>query len=397
MTLNLPLVEKVHKDLIGRAGISNFGRTSEFGIADFFYSAFVFNNLSESKRIFEFSMTGLLKGSTKDFLKQYVELTAAKIVYECHEYEYQNFALISDDLSTFFYISSSEERHVVNFYSNNPEKFTLIKAFLVASLQSKRDNDNVYAISRTPKGGLDLMSLGKLDYELEKDNYENNIIEEYEYIINQYSAKDPAGRLVILNGKPGVGKSHLVRGILSKLKNTLIIILPSRLTGEIDGPELMQLIISERKDRYGIFSGDNVLAPGLTKKKKKESSFLFLIEDADSCLVPRGTDNMSTISSLLNYTDGIFGSMMDIRIIATTNAETINFDAALTRPGRLCSHVYLDLLNPERATSVFKRIAKGKEKVYKEAVSLAQVYQDANEGKDRNAKNKNKQAVGFGS
>jgi len=385
------IIEKVHKDLINKAIISNFGRVSEFGIADFFYSSFVFTNLSESKRIFEFSMTGLLKGSVKEFLKQYVELTAAKVVFECHEYEYQNFTLADDNLNSFFHIASSEERHVVNFYCNTPEKFILIKTFLVTSLASKRRDDNVYAISRTPKGGLDLMSLGKLEYELEKENYESNIIEDYEYIIDQYSSKDPSGRLVILNGKPGVGKSHLVRGILSKLKNTLIIILPSRLTGEIDGPELIQLIISERKDRYGIFSNDGTL-----NKKKKESSFLFLIEDADSCLVPRGSDNMSTISSLLNYTDGIFGSMMDIRIIATTNAETINFDSALTRPGRLCSHVYLNLLNPERATSVFKRLAKGKEKIYKEAVSLAQVYQDVNEGKDRNAKNKNKQVVGFG-
>jgi ATP-dependent 26S proteasome regulatory subunit len=104
---------------------------------------------------------------------------------------------------------------------------------------------------------------------------------------------------------------------------------------------------------------------------------------------------MSTISSLLNYTDGIFGAMMDIRIIATTNADTINFDTALTRPGRLCSHVYIDLLKPERASAVYKRLTKGKEKVYTDPVSLAQIYMDSYEGKDKYAKTK-KQVVGFG-
>jgi len=736
-------IGQTQKDLISRSGISNFGRTSEFGIADFFYSSFVFKNLSEKKSIFEFSVTGQIKISLKEFVKQLLELTNTKVVFESHDYDAKNLTLTSEELNVYICLSSSEERNSINFYVNDHEIFLNIKAFLASALQVKRDNENIYAISRTPKGGLDLMSLGKLEYEFEKENYESETIAAYDHVLSEYSSPDPKGRLVILNGKPGVGKaqpldsiiytprgprlmkdmqigdevltpenkiakiidiypqgkkaiyrvffddntyaecckehlwkiygkgwssskvlkledvfedtrrsdggkklsiqttkpvefkeidvlidpylmgfllgdgsfrvktlrfstqdleivekiklllkkeynlvklnkeldyniskknknskiknfyaeaiakyglmnlksenkfipkdylftsiknriellkglmdsdgwlakpsgmpmygstseklskdfatlvqslggvcyttkkikyftykgekkqgklfyesfvklpnnigvfslnrktsilkkrtkyfpkrmidkieyigekeaqcisldsqdglyltdnfivthnSHLVRGIISSMKNSIVIILPSRLTGEIDGPELMQLILSERKDRYGMFNSNVAgdVIPSLSKKKKRQSPFLFLIEDADSCLVPRGTDNMSTISSLLNYTDGIFGAMMDIRIIATTNAESIDFDAALTRPGRLCSHIYLELLKPAKASEVYKRIAKGKEKIYTVDTSLAQVYQDVHGVNNKNDKTK-KQVVGFGS
>jgi hypothetical protein len=236
-------IEKVQQDLIAKAGISNFGRLSEFGVSDFFYSSFVFKNLTEKTPIFELSSSGVLKPSVKEFLKQFTDLTETNIVFESHDYDSQVFSLTSDKLNCFLHVSSSEERFIINFYCNNYDQFLTVKAFITSHLQNKRNNENIYAISRTPKGGLDLMSLGKLEYTLEKENYEPDVVKEYEYILDEYSSPDPKGRLVILNGKPGVGKSHLVRGILSKMKNALVIILPSRLTGEIDGPELMQLII----------------------------------------------------------------------------------------------------------------------------------------------------------
>ncbi len=48
---------------------------------------------------------------------------------------------------------------------------------------------------------------------------------------------------------------------------------------------------------------------------------MLIVEDADECLVQRGSDNMSTIASVLNISDGILGSILDVRVLATTNAE----------------------------------------------------------------------------
>jgi ATP-dependent 26S proteasome regulatory subunit len=114
--------------------------------------------------------------------------------------------------------------------------------------------------------------------------------------------------------------------------------------------------------------------------KSTPTPILFIIEDADHCLVPRDDGNISTISSLLNYTDGIFGSMLDLRIIATTNAEHMDFDKALLRPGRLCRHVVVEPLSPEKAQQVYKRLTDGKEVTYTSKKTLAQVYADARGG-----------------
>jgi SpoVK/Ycf46/Vps4 family AAA+-type ATPase len=103
-----------------------------------------------------------------------------------------------------------------------------------------------------------------------------------------------------------------------------------------------------------------------------------ILEDADNILTPRGKDNLSLISTLLNMTSGILGSMLDIRAVATTNSPTKDIDPALMRPGRLSSHVTVGELDKEKAASVFKRLT-GKAKTFSGQVSLAEVYRLARE------------------
>lgn len=161
------------------------------------------------------------------------------------------------------------------------------------------------------------------------------------------------------------GKTHLIKGIIPKIKDAIVILLPTRLIAEVDGPALVSLL-AEWKCDYGYAS--DVENPAI----------VLILEDADDCLTTRNEANMSVVSSMLNHTDGIFGSMLDIRIIATTNASQIEFDKAFTRPGRLCAHITIDKLSPEHASEVYTRVSDGKKKRYKKPATLAQVYADAN-------------------
>lgn len=238
--------------------------------------------------------------------------------------------------------------------------------FLKGSVVSKASKNNVYVISSS-RSGLSLHSMGTLDTKLEETNYDPSVIEGYNYILEEFQKKDPYGRLAIVNGPPGTGKSYMLRSLLSTIKNSLIILLPAKMVGDIDSPSIIKLLSEER------YYGD---LEDLGREKIKNMPIVFVLEDADACLVPRDDGNMSTISSFLNYSDGIFGSMLDMRIIATTNADRIQFDAALTRPGRLCRHVRVGLLSPEQAGVVYTRLT-GKQKVYTEETSLATVYGDA--------------------
>lgn len=214
---------------------------------------------------------------------------------------------------------------------------------------------------------LTLQDLGSLEDQLVRDNYDNLTLEKTDYMIEQINNPNPKGRLVIINGPAGSGKTSLIKGIIPQLKHSLIILLPTRLISEVDGPALVSLL-ADWKDEYGWEARNREINP----------SIVLILEDADECLTTRNDSNMSTVSSMLNHTDGIFGSMLDLRLIATTNASQLEFDKAFTRPGRLCVHITIDKLHPEHAMEIYTRITGGKKRKYKEPITLAEVYAHAN-------------------
>lgn len=226
--------------------------------------------------------------------------------------------------------------------------------------------NTVYCIGQGSQG-LVLQDIGTINDELARDNYDQEILKKADYVVEQINSDNPNGRLTIINGLPGTGKTHLIKGLIPQIKYALIILLPTRLITEVDGPALVSLL-AEWKDEYGY---------DVQTGQSNNPAIVLILEDADDCLTTRNDANMSTVSSVLNHTDGIFGSMLDLRLIATTNAHHIEFDRAFTRPGRLCTHITIDKLTPEHAMEVYKRITGGKERKYLKHPTLAEVYADA--------------------
>lgn len=230
------------------------------------------------------------------------------------------------------------------------------------------NGNTVYCIGQG-QHGLVLQDIGKIRDELVRDNYDIKVLDKADYIVEQLNSDTPKGRLTIINGLPGCGKTYLIKGIIPRIKNALVILLPTRLISEVDGPALVSLLAEWKSDYgYDLHSGEST-----------NPAIVLILEDADDCLTVRNASNMSTVSSVLNHTDGIFGSMLDLRLIATTNAHQIEFDKAFTRPGRLCTHITIDRLSPEHAEEVYTRISGGKKKKYTKPATLAEVYADANE------------------
>jgi ATP-dependent 26S proteasome regulatory subunit len=67
----------------------------------------------------------------------------------------------------------------------------------------------------------------------------------------------------------------------------------------------------------------------------ENANTIFVIEDAEDLLVSRDQFKNSSISMLLNLTDGLLGESLGIQIIATFNTHISNIDKALLRKGRL--------------------------------------------------------------
>lgn len=251
----------------------------------------------------------------------------------------------------------------VDIHTQDKELFDFVYKTTHKYLLPEPGNE-VHAIGTT-QHGLVLQSLGVMKDQLVRSNYNQEVNDAFDYVLREYNSESPGGRIVILNGPPGTGKTHLVKAMVPKFNNALVVMLPSRLVAEVDGPSLVSLLVDYAEDYAYDDDGHKVQKP-----------LIFILEDADQCLTSRDDGNIGQISSLLNYTDGIFGSMLDIRIIATTNAESIEFDEAITRPGRLCKHIYMGLLSPEEAMAIYKRETGNESIEYKKPVTLAQVYAD---------------------
>jgi len=129
-----------------------------------------------------------------------------------------------------------------------------------------------------------------------------------------------------------------------------------------------------------------------------------VIEDGDVCLVPRRNDNISAIAALLNLSDGILGSMIDIKMVISTNAEIKDLDQAILRPGRLCRDIHVGPLPFEQANKVYQRLT-GRKAVsldeamdYRDYYTLAEIYDVVNNPTDRglsSGKGKHREPIGF--
>jgi ATPase family associated with various cellular activities (AAA) len=220
----------------------------------------------------------------------------------------------------------------------------------------------VYALTKGAMGGYGLSRIGAAGTPLERGNYNPKVLAAYDHIVADLKAEAPCGRLIIMAGEPGTGKTYLVRSLLSDIPKAAFVVVPPHMVKELGSPELLPALAGARHDGM---SGPMAL----------------IIEDADKVLVQREAGDMAAISSLLNLGDGILGSVLDVRIIATTNAGSLEMDPATRRKGRLCAYVDVGTVEPEQAETIVQRLmgaSKGPQRPAKR-VTLADVYSHARE------------------
>lgn len=236
----------------------------------------------------------------------------------------------------------------------DPSLVAIFKA-LAKEFLSKIKTNLVFSIIQNSTGSLSIRNMGDGSTPLIKDNYHPEVIEDLEYVTASFKKTPPAGRICILNGDPGTGKTHLIRSFLSQI-DCVFLIVPSNLIAQLDNPQFLPLLLQVRDDH--------------------EKPIIMIIEDGDTCLVPRKSDNISSVAALLNLSDGILGSIMDIKMIISTNAHIKDMDEAIMRVGRLCKQINVGPLEYEQANRVFHRIS-GDESIsmpYRKFYTLAEIY-----------------------
>jgi hypothetical protein len=224
----------------------------------------------------------------------------------------------------------------INLISLDKEECIKLHKLCDDGLELPRSSGRVFVMVSGP-GGIELQAVGVASVPLERTNYPDDVLGAFDHVVKDFQNTTPCGRIVILDGEPGTGKTYLVRGLLDSCPDAIFVMVPSNLISEIGGPSLVQAIMGNRG-------------------RDDKAATILIVEDADMCLAPRAADNMGSISALLNISDGILGNLLDIRILATTNAKAEDLDPAILRDGRLCRRTHVGNLTREQAEDVLKRL-----------------------------------------
>ncbi|MEP7373373.1 MAG: AAA family ATPase [Chitinophagaceae bacterium] len=138
--------------------------------------------------------------------------------------------------------------------------------------------------------------------------YEDDFIEVDRTIQQRLMKKDDKG-IVLLHGMPGTGKTTYLRYLIGRLKKKVLFLSPA-VAGNIMNADFMDLLI------------DN-------------PNSILIIEDAENVIMDRRISNDSSVSNLLNISDGLLADFLNVQVICTFNHPLSLVDNALMRKGRL--------------------------------------------------------------
>ncbi|MFN3666630.1 MAG: AAA family ATPase [Sediminibacterium sp.] len=242
-------------------------------------------------------------------------------------------------------ISLGEDYAEILFCNKDYEKANnMILAFSKHKELEKEADFEINIITQS-NYGLDLKSLAIQPTELDLDLYYNDDFKAVDAVIKERLSKENEKGIVLLHGLPGTGKTTYLRHLIGGLKKKVLFVSPG-VAGNLMNPEFMDLLL------------DNPNA-------------VLIIEDAENIIMDRRYSSQSSVSNLLNISDGLLSDCLNVQIICTFNSAVNMIDEALMRKGRLIARYEFGKLEIAKAQNLSNHL--GLDQVISKPMTLAEI------------------------
>jgi SpoVK/Ycf46/Vps4 family AAA+-type ATPase len=174
--------------------------------------------------------------------------------------------------------------------------------------------------------------------------YEDDFREVDEMIQKRLNQKNDKG-IVLLHGLPGSGKTTYLRYLIGRIKKKVMFLSPN-IAGSLTDPDFIDLLI------------DN-------------PNSVVIIEDAENVIMDRRSNPQSSVSNLLNISDGLLADFLNVQLICTFNSSVALIDSALMRKGRLIAKYEFGKLSIPKAQQLSDHL--GNKKIIKQPMTIAEI------------------------
>jgi hypothetical protein len=212
-------------------------------------------------------------------------------------------------------------------FSNNDynRSNTMLNEFKIMKAPEKEKDYEINIISLTGNS-LDLKTLAIKPTLLDIDLYYNDDFKTVDAVIKERLSKENDKGIVLLHGLPGTGKTTYLRYLIGNVKKKVMFVSPS-VACNLMNPEFIDLLI------------DN-------------PNSILVIEDAENIIMDRKYSSQSSVSNLLNISDGLLSDCLNVQIICTFNSALSLVDSALLRKGRLIAKYEFGKLHVGKARAL---------------------------------------------